>query len=68
VRNLQLLPLAGVFSSIGLSGTCFPWVKCQENYIWLVRHLFLPGLSNSLIGLLSTFMNILTTQGGHVSV
>ncbi|KAI1439372.1 hypothetical protein F5Y02DRAFT_405892 [Annulohypoxylon stygium] len=41
VRNLRLLPLAGTFCLIGLTGTCFLWWRHRENYIWLISHLFL---------------------------
>jgi hypothetical protein len=41
VSNIQLLPLASVFCFVGLSGTCFLWVKFQLNYIWLISNLFL---------------------------
>ena len=43
VRNLQLLPFAGIICFIGIIGTCSLWRKkeCRENYIWLIGHLFL---------------------------
>ncbi|KAK3386849.1 hypothetical protein B0H63DRAFT_393119 [Podospora didyma] len=68
IRNLQLLPFAGILCFTGIIGTCFLWRKCRMNYIWLIKHLFLPGLLHSLISLFSTVLSILTTQGGYISV
>ncbi|KAI1382559.1 uncharacterized protein F4822DRAFT_439307 [Hypoxylon trugodes] len=68
IKNLSLLPLAGAFCLLGLAGTCFLWRTHQTNYIWLISHLFLPGLSHSFICLLSIALNIISIQGGHLSI
>ncbi|KAH6705899.1 PHO85 cyclin-1 [Verticillium dahliae] len=41
VRNVQLLPLAGVLCGIGLSGSCWLWWKWRKNYVWLIAHVFM---------------------------
>ena len=41
VRNLPLLPVAGVLCFLGVLGTCWLWKKWRGNYIWLIGHLFM---------------------------
>jgi hypothetical protein len=41
VRNVQLLPLAGVLCCLGTAGSCWLWWKWQKNYIWLISRIFL---------------------------
>ncbi|KAH7363593.1 hypothetical protein B0T11DRAFT_329545 [Plectosphaerella cucumerina] len=60
VRNVQLLPLAGVLCGLG--------VKWQTNYVWLIAHVFVPGVSHSLIALFSVVISIATSQDGELSV
>ncbi|KAH8745418.1 hypothetical protein F5882DRAFT_494981 [Hyaloscypha sp. PMI_1271] len=52
---------------IGTTGTSWLWWVWRNNAIWLVTHLFLPGLLHSLLGLITTLTNIYTAQGGHWS-
>ncbi|KAG9197131.1 hypothetical protein G6514_002244 [Epicoccum nigrum] len=68
VRNVQLLPLAGVLCCLGTAGSCWLWWKWRKNYIWLISRIFLPGLSHSLIGLLTTLVNVATAQNGNLSL
>ncbi|KAH7363548.1 hypothetical protein B0T11DRAFT_329515 [Plectosphaerella cucumerina] len=65
VRNVQLLPLAGVLCSLGVVGTCWLWWKWQTNYVWLIAHVFVPGVSHSLIALFSVVsISIVSTLCG----
>ncbi|KAH7111109.1 hypothetical protein B0J11DRAFT_447671 [Dendryphion nanum] len=68
VRNVQLLPLAGLSCLIGIAGICWLWWRWRRNYVWLIARIFLPGLSHSLIGLLTTVASVITTQDRHFSV
>ncbi|KAH7357682.1 hypothetical protein B0T11DRAFT_229284 [Plectosphaerella cucumerina] len=68
VRNVQLLPLASVLCGLGFVGTCWLWWKWQANYVWLIAHLFVPGVSHSLIALFSVVISIATSQDGELSV
>ncbi|PNH26930.1 hypothetical protein BJF96_g9740 [Verticillium dahliae] len=68
VRNVQLLPLAGVLCGIGLSGSCWLWWKWRKNYVWLIAHVFIPGVSHSLIALFSVVISIATSNGGEFSI
>ncbi|KAF2183889.1 hypothetical protein K469DRAFT_581419 [Zopfia rhizophila CBS 207.26] len=68
VRNVQLLPLAGLSCLIGIAGTFWLWWRWRRNYVWLITRIFLLGLSHSLISLLTTVVSVLTTQDRHFSV
>ncbi|KAF3031688.1 hypothetical protein E8E12_000490 [Didymella heteroderae] len=68
VRNVQILPLAGVLCGVGLVGSCSLWWVWRRNYVWLMSRIFMPGLSHSLIGLLTTVVNVLAAQGGNMSL
>ncbi|KAM9875991.1 hypothetical protein VDGL01_09894 [Verticillium dahliae] len=68
VRNVQLLPLAGVLCGVGVLGSCWLWWKWQKNYVWLIAQVFIPGISHSLIALFSVVMSIATSQDGELSV
>jgi hypothetical protein len=41
VRNVPLLPFAGVLCCIGAAGSCWLWWLQRRNYVWLVSHIFL---------------------------
>ena len=41
VRNVQLLPLAGVLCCLGTAGSCWLWWKWRKNYVWLISRIFL---------------------------
>lgn len=41
VRNVAILPLAGVLCGLGILGSCWLWWKWQKNYVWLIAHVFM---------------------------
>lgn len=41
VRNVELLPFAGVLCCAGAAGSCLLWWKWRRNYIWLTSRIFL---------------------------
>jgi hypothetical protein len=41
VRNVQLLPLAGLSCLIGIAGTFWLWWMWRTNYVWLITRIFL---------------------------
>jgi hypothetical protein len=41
VRNVPLLPFAGLLCCIGAAGSCWLWWLQRRNYVWLVSHIFL---------------------------
>ncbi|KAH6670205.1 hypothetical protein B0J14DRAFT_486400 [Halenospora varia] len=55
IQNVLLLLMAGVMCGIGI-------------YVWLTRQIFLPGLLNLLVGLLTILVNVITTHNNHWSI
>lgn len=41
VRNVQILPLAGVLCGVGLAGSCSLWWVWRRNYVWLISRIFM---------------------------
>lgn len=41
VRNVQLLPFAGVLCLIGVAGISRLWYKWRRNYVWLITYIFM---------------------------
>ncbi|KAF9450368.1 hypothetical protein P691DRAFT_615808, partial [Macrolepiota fuliginosa MF-IS2] len=67
IVHLPLFIVAFVCTGIGVIGMAFLWWKWMNNYIWLVNKIFLPGLMNSVAGVLSTIVNIYGAQNGEFS-
>ncbi|KAH8653974.1 hypothetical protein BGZ60DRAFT_460367 [Tricladium varicosporioides] len=63
-----LLATAGLCCFFGTVGTSWLWYVWRDNAVWLIGHIFLPGLLHSSVGLITTLINIYTAQGGHWSV
>lgn len=68
VKNVPLLYLAAFCSGIGSVGMLWLWYKYRANYVWIINKIFLPGCLHSLAGLISTFVNVYSSQHGHWSV
>lgn len=68
VKNVPLLYLAAFCSGIGSAGMLWLWYKYRANYVWIINKIFLPGCLHSLAGLISTFVNVYSSQHGHWSV
>jgi hypothetical protein len=41
VRNVKLLPFAGVLCLIGVAGISRLWYKWRRNYVWLITYIFM---------------------------
>ncbi|KAG5645693.1 hypothetical protein DXG03_005531 [Asterophora parasitica] len=67
VSHVPLFVIAWVCCGIGAGGMIYLWWRWMNNYIWLVNKIFLPGLLNSLAGLISTLANIYGVQHGEYS-
>ncbi|KAH8758836.1 hypothetical protein BGZ57DRAFT_771051 [Hyaloscypha finlandica] len=67
-QNIPLLWIAGICCVCGASGLLWLWWGQSRNYIWLGDRIFLPGLINSTIGLITTLVNVYTTQRGSWSI
>ncbi|KAI9799603.1 MAG: hypothetical protein M1833_003918 [Piccolia ochrophora] len=68
VRNAPLLWVAAICCVIGGCGMFGLWMRWRRNYVWLINRIFLPGLLNSLAGLISTLVNVYTARDGNFSV
>ncbi|MCJ1391376.1 hypothetical protein MMC18_004240 [Xylographa bjoerkii] len=68
VRNAPLLYIAAICCIVGGSGMIWLWWKWRSNYIWMINRIFLPGLLNSVAGLISTLVNIYSAQNGDFSI
>ncbi|KAH8799660.1 hypothetical protein F5884DRAFT_905171 [Xylogone sp. PMI_703] len=68
IKNTPFQVIAGLCCFFGMAGTSWLWYIWRNNIIWLIKHVFLPGLAHSLIGLITTLINVYTAQGGHWSV
>ncbi|KAF9004587.1 hypothetical protein BDQ17DRAFT_400427 [Cyathus striatus] len=67
VTQVPLFVIAFLCSGIGAAGMCYLWWRWRNNYIWLVNQIFLPGLLNSLAGVISTLANVFGVQHGEFS-
>ncbi|KAF8856255.1 hypothetical protein BDZ45DRAFT_594438 [Acephala macrosclerotiorum] len=67
IKRVPVLVIAGICCGVGTVGTSILWYLLRHNAIWLVGHIFLPGLLHSFIGLMTTIVNVYTAQGGHWS-
>ncbi|KAJ3575476.1 hypothetical protein NP233_g1070 [Leucocoprinus birnbaumii] len=65
IVNLPLFVVAFICTGIGLIGMGWLWWKWMKNYIWLTNRIFMPGLMNSLAGVISTLANIYGVQNGE---
>ena len=50
--------------AFGVCGMCFLWWCQSDNCVWLLRHVFIPGMLNGLSGLVSTLINVYATHNG----
>ncbi|KIM55344.1 hypothetical protein SCLCIDRAFT_1221172 [Scleroderma citrinum Foug A] len=67
VNNVPLLVFAWLCTCIGGCGMIWLWWRWQNNYIWIVNRIFVPGLLNSLAGVISTLANVYGSQAGGFS-
>lgn len=63
INNVPLLVIAWVCTGIGGLGMLWLWWRWRKNYVWIVNRIFVPGLLNSLAGLISTLTNIYSSAG-----
>ncbi|KAL7932277.1 hypothetical protein V8C35DRAFT_307878 [Trichoderma chlorosporum] len=68
IKNIPLLVIAAVMCGISAIGMLTLTILHAKNYIWIVNKLFLPGMTNSLAGLVSTLIGVYTQQHGTWSI
>ncbi|KAJ7253463.1 hypothetical protein C8J57DRAFT_1076705 [Mycena rebaudengoi] len=68
IQHLSLYVVAWVCTGIGAAGMLWLWYRWQNNYVWVLNRILMPGLLNSLAGLLSTIASIYGAQSATLSV
>ncbi|KAJ7253456.1 hypothetical protein C8J57DRAFT_1076667, partial [Mycena rebaudengoi] len=68
IQHLSLYVVAWVCTGIGAAGMLWLWYRWQNNYVWVLNRILMPGLLNSLAGLLSTISAIYGAQSATLSV
>ncbi|KAL4063449.1 hypothetical protein J3A83DRAFT_4106357 [Scleroderma citrinum] len=67
INNVPLLVIAWMCTGVGGCGMIWLWWRWQSNYIWLVNRIFVPGLLNSFMGVISTLTNVYGSESGAFS-
>ncbi|KIJ62240.1 hypothetical protein HYDPIDRAFT_30509 [Hydnomerulius pinastri MD-312] len=67
IDNIPLYVIAWVCTGIGATGMLWLWWRWQNNYIWVTNRIFVPGLLNSLAGVISTLTSVYGAQAGTFS-
>jgi len=62
VRNLPLFVVAYCVCAISTTVLLWLWWRQWNNYVWLLRNIFVPGIFNGLSGLITTFVSVYATQ------
>ncbi|OPB43631.1 hypothetical protein A0O28_0099190 [Trichoderma guizhouense] len=68
IKNIPLLVIAAVMCGISAIGMLTLTILHAKNYVWIVNKLFLPGMTNSLAGLVSTLIGVYSQQHGTWSI
>ncbi|KAF7312680.1 hypothetical protein MIND_00282400 [Mycena indigotica] len=68
IKHVSLFVIAWVCTGLGVAGMLWLWFRWNANYVWLVNRIFLPGLLNSLAGVVSTLASVYGAQDGTFSI
>lgn len=68
IKNIPLLVIAAIMCGIASFGMLWLAFVHAKNYVWLVNKLFMPGMTNSLAGLVSTLIGVYSQQHGTWSI
>ncbi|KAI6044566.1 hypothetical protein EDC04DRAFT_318933 [Pisolithus marmoratus] len=63
MRDMPLLVIAWVCTGVGGAGMIWMWWKWRKNYLWVVSRVFVPGLLNSVAGIITTVTSAYETEG-----
>ncbi|KAF9223172.1 hypothetical protein BS17DRAFT_706724 [Gyrodon lividus] len=64
INQPSLYVIAWICTGIGASGMTWLWWRWKNNYIWIINRIFVPGLLNSIAGVISTLASIYGAQAG----
>ncbi|TFK69990.1 hypothetical protein BDN72DRAFT_839599 [Pluteus cervinus] len=67
ITHVPLFVIAFLCTGIGAAGMCWLWWRWKYNYIWVTEKIFIPGLMNSIAGIISTLSSVFGAQGGEFS-
>ncbi|KII85408.1 hypothetical protein PLICRDRAFT_44704 [Plicaturopsis crispa FD-325 SS-3] len=65
IQHISLFVIAWVCTGIGAIGMIWLWWRWKDNYVWLVNRIFMPGLLNSVAGIVSTITSVFGAQHGR---
>ncbi|KAJ5100807.1 hypothetical protein N7456_006859 [Penicillium angulare] len=68
IQNPPLLVIAFLFFIIGGTTLGWLWIKFKSNYPWLINKIFIPAFLNAAAGLLTTVVNVVTSQSRALSI
>ncbi|KAJ5640333.1 uncharacterized protein N7484_008195 [Penicillium longicatenatum] len=68
IQNPPLLVIACLFFAIGAITLAWLFISFRYSYPWLINRIFMPALMNAVTGLLSTTVNVVTSQSGECSI
>lgn len=68
IKNIPLLVIAAIMCGISAFGMLYLAFRHAKNYVWIVNKLFMPGMTNSLAGLVSTLIGVYSQQHGTWSI
>lgn len=68
VKNIPLLVIGAVACGISAVGMFALLIRHRMNFVWLLNRLLIPGMVNSLAGLISTLVGVYTQQRGTWSI
>ncbi|KAF9240027.1 hypothetical protein BU15DRAFT_46155 [Melanogaster broomeanus] len=66
ISHVPLYVIAWICTGIGGCGMIWLWWRWQNNYIWITNRIFLPGLLNSITGIISSLSSIFGVQDGVI--
>jgi len=58
------LVIAYCFCALGGGGMCLLWWLQRHNCVWLLSHIFVPGMLSGLSGLVSSLVSVYATHQG----
>lgn len=62
VQNIPLLVVGAVACGIAAIGMVALLIRHRVNFVWLINRLLIPGIVNSIAGLISTLVGVYTQQ------